>query len=71
MRLGRTGLDRNKAKQDMNSAEIARRLAQDMADVKTMQVSKTPTFFVNGKALPRFGFEELQQLIMSEVAANP
>ena len=55
----------------MNSAEIARRLAQDMADVKTMQVSKTPTFFVNGKALPRFGFEELQQLVMSEVAANP
>lgn len=70
MRLGRTGVDFNKAKSDMTSAEIARRLEQDMADVKTMQVTKTPTFFVNGKPLPRFGYDQLQQLVKSEVEAN-
>jgi protein-disulfide isomerase len=70
MRLGRTGLDFKKAREEMASTEIARRLAQDMADVKTMQVTKTPTFFVNGKPLPRFGYEQLQQLVRSEVAAN-
>lgn len=70
MRLGRIELDFNRARKEMASAEIARRLAQDMADVKTMQVTKTPTFFVNGKPLRRFGFEQLQQLVRSEVAAN-
>ena len=70
MRLGRTGLDFTKAKQDMDSAEIARRLAQDTADVKAMRVNKTPTFFVNGKPLPRFGYAQLQQLVKSEVEAN-
>ena len=70
MRLGRTGLDFTQAKQDMDSAEIARRLAQDTADVKAMRVNKTPTFFVNGKPLPRFGYAQLQQLVKSEVEAN-
>lgn len=70
MRLGRTGLDFARAKRDVDNAEIARRLAQDMADVRTMRVNKTPTFFVNGKPLPRFGYKELQQLVRSEVEAN-
>ena len=70
MRLGSTGLDFQKAKNDMVSAEIARRLQQDMADVRTLKVTKTPGFFVNGKPLTRFGYEQLKELVDTEVQAN-
>ena len=70
MRLGPTGLDFQKAKNDMVSAEIARRLQQDMADVRTLKVTKTPGFFVNGKPLTSFGYEQLRALVDAEVRAN-
>lgn len=70
MRLGRTGIDFGKARNDMNRPEIARRLAQDMADIRTLQVTKTPTFFVNGRPLPRFGANELRSLVAEEIRAN-
>jgi len=70
MRLGRTGLDFQKARNDMVSAEISRRLQQDMADVRALQVTKTPGFFVNGKPLTSFGYEQLRALVDAEVRAN-
>jgi len=70
MRLGRTGLDFQKARNDMVSAEISRRLQQDMADVGALQVTKTPSFFVNGKPLTSFGYEQLRALVDAEVRAN-
>jgi len=70
MRLGGTGLDFQKLKADMESTEIARRLQQDTADVRTLQVTKTPSFFVNGKPLTSFGYEQLRTLVEDEVHAN-
>jgi len=61
--LGGLGLDMERIKSDMNSPEIARTIAQDLADAKTMNVTMTPEFFVNGKPLPSFGFEQLQTLV--------
>lgn len=61
--LGSLGLDMERIKSDMNSPEIARTIAQDLADAKTMNVTMTPEFFVNGKPLPSFGFEQLQTLV--------
>ena len=63
------GLDLAQLKADMNSPEIARLVAQDLADASALGVSKTPEFFVNGKPLPSFGYEELKTLVDTELAA--
>lgn len=57
------GLDMNRIRADMNSPEIAELIAQDLADAKTLNVTMTPEFFVNGKPLPSFGFDELKKLV--------
>ena len=38
-------------------------IAQDIADGRTLNVTKTPEFFVNGRPLPVFGYEELKKLV--------
>ncbi|MDH5394366.1 MAG: thioredoxin domain-containing protein [Gammaproteobacteria bacterium] len=68
--LGGLGLDMQKLNEDMQSPEIARRVRQDMQDAQQLKVSKTPGFFVNAKPLLQFGYQPLQQLVESEVAAN-
>jgi protein-disulfide isomerase len=65
--LPRAGLDLEKIRADMRDPEIAAIIQQDLADVKTLNVRKTPGFFVNGKPLPSFGYEQLQQLVESEI----
>lgn len=70
MRLGSVGLDMTRLRQDMQRPEIAERIQRDMADAQQLQVSKTPGFFVNGKPLLRFGYQQLQDLVESEVANN-
>lgn len=64
----RSGLDMARAQQDMESPEIQAMLAQDVQDLSALQVTKTPTFFVNGRSLPSFGQEQLFQLVAEEVA---
>ena len=68
--LGGLGLDMEKLNEDTRSAEIARRIKLDMLDAKQLKVSKTPGFFVNGKPLVHFGYQQLQELVESEIAAN-
>lgn len=65
--LGGTGLDIEKAKQDMDDPRIAALLKQDAADLASLKVRQTPTFFVNGKPLESFGPEGLSAEVMSEV----
>ena len=43
-------------------------LAQDVEDLTALQVSRTPTFFVNGCSLPSFGPDQLAALVAEEVA---
>lgn len=70
LQLGGLGLDMEKLYADLQSAEIAKRIKQDLLDAQQLKVSKTPGFFVNGKPLVNFGYEQLKQLVESEVAAN-
>lgn len=70
LQLGGLGLDMEKLYADLQSAEIAKRIKQDLLDAQQLKVSKTPGFFVNGKPLVHFGYEQLKQLVESEVAAN-
>ena len=68
--LGGLGLDMVKLNKDVQSAEIARRIKLDILDAQQLNVTKTPGFFVNGKPLVHFGYQQLQQLVESEISAN-
>lgn len=57
------GLDMERLRNDMNSPEITRIIEQDIADAQKLKVTKTPEFFVNGKPMPSFGYEQLQGLV--------
>jgi len=63
----RAGLDMGRARQDMETPEIQAVLAQDIEDLTALQVSKTPTFYVNERSLPSFGPEQLARLVAEEV----
>jgi protein-disulfide isomerase len=63
------GLDVDAARQAIASPEIDAVLAQDVADVQSNNIRRTPTFFVNGKTLAKFGPQELYDLVRGEVEA--
>ena len=67
--LPNAGLDLEKLRKDMNDPEIEKILKQELADIKTLNVRKTPGFFVNGKPLESFGYKQLQELVESEINA--
>jgi protein-disulfide isomerase len=68
--LPRAGLDLEKIRNDMNDPAIVELIKQDLADAKTLNVRKTPGFFVNGKPLQSFGYRQLQELVDSEIRAQ-
>lgn len=68
--LPRAGVDIEQIKKDMQDPAIAKIIEQDMADVKTLNVQKTPGYFVNGKPLQTFGYRQLFELIQSELNAQ-
>ena len=61
------GLNLEQLKIDMNAPEFAQRIDQDLKDAKTLKVTQTPEFFVNGRPLPSFGLEQLQKLVKDEL----
>jgi len=63
------GLNMDQMKADMNSPEATQRMEQEIQDAKTLKVTQTPEYFVNGRPLPSFGLEELQALVKEEVQA--
>ena len=64
------GLDMQKSNEDLQSLEIARPIKLDMQDAQALNVNKPPCFFVNGKRLTQFGYQQLQDLVESEIAAS-
>lgn len=68
--LPKAGLDLEKIKADMNDPAISKLITQDLADAKTLEVTKTPGFFVNGKPLQTFGHNQLKALIDAEIKAT-
>ena len=56
------GLDIERARQDMARPEMQALLDQDLEDLKALQVSRTPTFFVQGRSLPSFGPDQLAEV---------
>jgi protein-disulfide isomerase len=62
------GLDIAKAQADAQTPAIEAVLKQDIEDLTALEVTKTPTFFVNGRGLPSFGDQQLLALVAEEVA---
>lgn len=67
MQLGSVGLDLEQIQKDMQSEQVINNINQDISDLKTLNVTKTPSFFVNGKPLIDFGYGQLKYLVESEV----
>ncbi len=65
--LPELGLDIEKLKQDMNDPQILINLEQDIRDAKKVGIKGTPSFYVNGKPLLKFGPEHLEKLIQESL----
>jgi protein-disulfide isomerase len=68
--LPMAGLDIERIKTDMNDPAITELIKQDLADSRTLNVRRTPGFFVNGQPLQTFGYQQLQELVQSEIRTN-
>jgi protein-disulfide isomerase len=66
--LPEIGIDIEKLKSDMRDPKIDEIIAQDMADLRQLNIRGTPTFFVNGKPLKGFGMNYLREAIQEEVS---
>jgi len=64
---GDAGLNVGKARKDAQAARVDELLRAESEDLAAIKVERTPTFFVNGKSLPRFGPNELLALVRSEL----
>jgi protein-disulfide isomerase len=69
--LERAGLNLQQLRADMEAPGVAGVIEQDLLDAQTLKVNKTPDFFVNGRALPSFGFEQLKMLVDEVLRAAP
>jgi protein-disulfide isomerase len=66
---GANGLDVAAARKDAASAASTALLQQEREDIVALQVTRTPTFYVNGRLLTDFGPEPLMSLVAAEVKA--
>ncbi len=64
------GFDVARLEKDLKDPAIIKVIQQDIADGQALGATRTPTFFVNGKPMPSFGFEQLRDLVQGEVDAN-
>jgi protein-disulfide isomerase len=62
------GLDMARLAADMNSPEVAQRIERDLSDARTLRVTATPGYFVNGKPMPSFGEQQLRDLIRAALS---
>ena len=67
--LPNVGLDMARLQRDLADPGIASRIAQDVADARALGVTKTPGFFVNGKPLVVFGWDQLRGMVEAELRA--
>ncbi len=64
---GASGLNIARARKDAASAGATALLGQEREDLLALQVTRTPTFYVNGRLLADFGATQLMALVAAEV----
>ena len=62
------GLDMQRVRSSVAENRFASKIERDMKDGQSLGVSKTPTFFVNGRKLMRFSRQDLKALIEEELS---
>lgn len=67
--LPQSGVDVEQIRKDMNDPAFEKIIEQDRADGQKLGVTRTPTFFINGKPLQEFGPGPLRAAIEAELAA--
>ena len=65
--IASVGLDMDQLQADIESMEVMLRIEQDKKDSITLKISKTPSYFVNGRPLTSFGAQQLADLIREEL----
>jgi len=68
--IEQAGVNVLRIRQDMNNPASQQIIQQDIADGELLGADKTPSFFVNGRPLPSFGYRQLQALVDEEIRAN-
>ena len=66
--LNGLAMDHEKLAADMNRPEIIQAIQQDVDDGRVLKVQATPEFFVNGRPMPSFGYQQLSELVREAVA---
>ena len=66
--FGSLKLDMEQFSADMKRPELAQAIQQDVQDGQTLNVRATPEFFVNGRSMPSFGYDQLRRLVKEAVA---
>lgn len=61
------GLNEDQLKAAVISPKYAEKVDRDMKDVRSLGVTRTPTFYVNGRKLARLDIDDLRNLINSEL----
>ncbi len=61
-------LDHDQLDRDWQSSQVAKIVSQDIKDGQLLKVRATPQFFVNGKPLVVFGYDELVRLVDEAIA---
>ena len=67
--IGSVGLDIKKLREDIATPEMEKIIQQDIDAANKLKVKATPEFFVNGKPLPSFGYDQLKTLVEDAVSA--
>jgi protein-disulfide isomerase len=65
--VAKAGLNLDQLQADMNSPEVAQRMARDLDAAMALKVTATPEYFVNGRGLPSFGEQQLRDLLADEL----
>ena len=60
-------MDHKKLDIDMGMADVTEAIEKDVRDAQTLGVKATPEFFVNGRPMPSFGYEQLRKLVADAV----
>ena len=68
--LDGTGLDIDRARRDMNDPRITGLIRKDTADIVSLNVQRTPTFFVNDKPLREMSPQGLATQVAQELAPD-
>jgi len=66
--LGALDLDLKQFWADMKRPELVQAIQRDVQDGQTLNVRATPEFFVNGRPMPSFGYDQLSRLVKEAVA---